>query len=149
MEIRKACAEEISTLVDLIERIEGERKKAEKRASRINSKGKLILVIEDQTELIGYVGISKYDENKKARDYVDTSKFACLMWVGVEPDYRNRGLGSRLLIASEALAINWKKKGLWLECGEKRLLFYQGNGYQEMGHYDKLGKTKYVMAKEF
>jgi N-acetylglutamate synthase-like GNAT family acetyltransferase len=148
MEIRKANEDDILFLIDLIYRIEKDREVAKKRASRIKSSERIILVLEEDFKLIGYVGLIKEDDDIKAKDYVDIKHFACLTWIGVDPDFRKAGNGSKLILACDEVAKEWGKVGIWLDCREKVIPFYIRNGYQVRGHYRDSGRQRYVLAKE-
>ena len=153
MEIRRAVEKDIHFLAYFIRRVGYDSKEAERRAGRIgshiNSNGKLILVLEDDSQLLGYVGIKAIEENDNACEFVDLSTFADLMWIGIDSEFRHKGFGSKLILACDNVARKWGKVGIWLDCKGKVIPFYVSNGYHAQGSYFYKGEPRYVMVKKF
>ncbi len=156
MEIRRAVKDDIDSLVELMERVEltgklgRSREISVYRAQRVVKDDKrIILVFEDFSRLLGYVGISGFDEDKNAERFVDIRHYACINWVGVDPDFRHLDIGSRLVQSCDEIAKGFGKIGIWTDCREKVIPFYTGNGYEVKGCYDDWGGNRFVMAKSF
>ena len=149
MVIRKAARKDELSLIELIERTGETREKAVKRVSSVNSDGRLILVLEENSKLIGYVRVSQQDQDQNVNSFVDLAHYACLNWIGVDPDFRKRGNGSKLVLSCDEIAKEWHKVGIWLDCRGKVIPFYTSNGYKIRGSYFDEEKPRYVMAKKF
>lgn len=150
MDVRKAGVNDIDSLVELMQLLGTDKKKARSRAERYDgSNGKLILITGHGRELTGFVGMRKEDDDKFAGRYLDIKQHACLTWIGVHPCYRHRDIGTALLNACEDVARKWGKSGIWLDCKEKVLGFYQESGYQIRGRYLDGRNDRFVLAKSF
>jgi len=153
MQIRQAAQCDIAQLINLMEIIGYiSTEKAIHRATKFvnsNPDKRLILVLEERGQLIGYVGIKKIDEDLMAEKFIQLYDYANLSWVGVQPEFRHLGNGSKLVSACDNIAINWGKKGIWLDCREKKLPFYSYNNYKIAGSFDDSRGQRFVMFKEF
>ncbi len=108
-----------------------------------------ILVAEENNQLLGYVGIKILeDENQQTRDILGEklASLACLTWIGVHPNFRKRGIAAELLAACESW-IKAFKTGIWLDCREKMLPFYEKVGYSAAGKYLDDGYDRHVLVK--
>ena len=149
MKIRKATEKDRNKLINLMQKASAREKEwSMKRAeSYTNRSDKLILIAEEKSKLIGYVGIKKYEDNK-ARKFVNLNSFMWVTWIAVLPEFRNKNVGSKLLKASEKYVSQFNRKGIVLDCRKNLVGFYEKNSYSIKGRYlDKL-KWRYVLVKE-
>ncbi len=150
VKIRKATKNDTNRLIGLMQKADNRsRKWAEKRTKRfvLKNKNKIILVVEDEQILVGYIGLKEYEDNP-AREFIDLTKFAWITWIAVLPRYRNKKIGYGLLKSAEKYVGDYNKRGLILDCREKVINFYKKSGYSIIGDYidDKI--PRYVMVKE-
>ena|SRR3989344_3080166 len=150
IKIRKANSLDIGKLVQLMQKADNRGLQwAEERAKRyvLKNKDKMILVAEDNENLIGFVGLKKYEDNP-AKEFEDLTQFAWITWIAVLPEYRNKKIGSELLKSAEKYVVDYNKKGLILDCRQKVITFYTKNGYNLTGNYIDEKIPRYVMVKE-
>lgn len=149
MKIRKIEEGDKDKLIELMQRADNRsREWAEERTrSYIDNKKKLILITEDKGNLIGFIGLKKYEDNP-ARDFIDLTKFAWITWIAVLPEFRDRDIGSELLKFAEKYVEIYNKLGLVLDCRKKVINFYIKNGYSIVRNYVDNKMPRYVMVKE-
>jgi N-acetylglutamate synthase-like GNAT family acetyltransferase len=149
MIIRKADSTDYEPLIELIKRTGEDEESAKKRASRVKSKNKDIFVIGNDYGLIGYAGLAREDNDERASKFVSLGSYACLLWIGVVPEYRRRGYGSLFLDYCDSKAKEYGKSGIWLDCGKKYLDFYRANGFKIRAQYMDEERNRYVVVKKF
>jgi hypothetical protein len=148
MEIRRATLEDTLPLAELMHRVGKSRSKSEKSASLVNSQERAILVVEDESRLLGYAIMKKRKEDHNAAGFVCVKNFSFLAGVRLDPEFENPDYRSRLVLACDSIARKWGKRGIWLNCREDAKKFYESNGYDPRGEY-YLKFPMYVMAKAF
>jgi len=148
MKIRKTVVEDKEKLIHLMIKADNRSKEwAEERInSYANKNGKLILVAEKDSDLIGFIGIKKYEDNE-ARKFADLDNFIWVTWLAVLPEYRKKKIGSKLLKAVDEYVNIFNKLGIILDCREKVLDFYTKAGYKIVGEYEDKNSPRFVMSK--
>jgi ribosomal protein S18 acetylase RimI-like enzyme len=112
-------------------------------------KKKRMFVIENKGKLIGFMGIKGEDNEEKVSDELNQN-YLLICWIAIHPDHRGRGIGSNLLKHSEKHLKRWKKKGIFLGCSNKRIPFYERNGYTKEGTFlNGWGGRENLMIKHF
>ncbi len=143
MKIREAIKSDKKDFINLA-------KKADQRPSYwsesrfikfIKENNNIFLFVEKNDKLIGYIGIKKTESENKFKK-IRFDKLACIEWIAVLPEFRNKGIGSKLLQESEKYLKKWGKEGFWLDCRKKVLGFYKKNGYKVKGYLIKKDKNK-------
>jgi ribosomal protein S18 acetylase RimI-like enzyme len=141
MKIRKIKKSDFENVVNLfIEADERSREWAENKARDL-------LLAEEDEALIGFVCIKKdaeIPENMKKKG----EKFSHLAWIAVSKKHRYKGVGSKLLKASERYAKKFLSNSIELGCAKTKIPFYEKNGYEIRGHYIKKKLREYVMIKK-
>jgi ribosomal protein S18 acetylase RimI-like enzyme len=150
--IRKASMSDKNRLVEAI--VDADDRSEQKARSKVESftgkKDRLFLVAMFGRKIIGYAAMKKEDDDKFAEKFVDTSNYSHVSWIAVLQEFRKTGVGSMLLKSAEARAKAFGKDGIWLDCRENIMAFYQHNGYSVVGDYlDESGKRSFVMFKKF
>ncbi len=154
MKIRKAKPSDALELINLIQI-------ADNRISEVASKkvrkfidsdeGFFLIAIEDK-KIIGYLLFMIKEEDEKASELLDINHYSCICWIAVNPDFRGKNIGSKLIRESEKYARKYQK-GIWLDCRENVVPFYEKNGFRSVGTYQKatssgILKPCYVMTKK-
>ena len=116
-------------------------------ARYIKKPNHLILMASIKGKFVGYCGLMMEDDDIKIERLVDINKFLAVSWIGVLPEYKEMGIGSKLLKASEKYTKRFKTKGIWLDCRKDKVPFYEKNGYKKVGYFMKKGQRQYVMLK--
>ncbi len=150
MKIRIARKKDQSSLINLMKLADNREENwaIQRTNSYLENNKKLILIAEEKGELIGYVGIKKFEDNY-ARRFVNLEDYIWITWIAVLPGIKKSGIGSKLLNASERYSKKFNKFGIVLDCLEKVLPFYFKLGYVVAGKYlDKKNKLRYVLKKE-
>ena len=149
MKIRKATTKDISKLITLIQKADDRPYSwAKERVMKyIHSENKEILIVDDNSKLIGFVGIKKRDFDEKVKKFVNQDLYVKLTWIALLKKYRGNSIGSRLMKSVEKYVNKWNKKGIWLDCKKGKILFYEKNGYSASGYFMKKSKRQYVMKK--
>lgn len=84
------------------------------------------------------------------RDY-KAPKIPEILFLFVAPKFQNRGIGTRLLLAShhELIKKKYKKSYVWTETGRKKtaLQFYLNNGYQPLKGNEKKYQSVLLQKK--
>lgn len=107
-----------------------------------------MIILENNDELIGFVGIKGEDIEEKV-PITFNNDYALITWIAILPNYRKDGLGSKLLEECEKYAKKWKKKGIWTGCRDKVISFYVKNGYRKSGTFiNENGIEENLMVKE-
>lgn len=155
MIIRKALVDDKDELIKVIKLSDGreEERIIRKVEKCIGAKTCFFIVAIENEKIVGYLLFEIQDDDKNAEKLIDINNFASVCWIGVLPEFRNRHFGSGLLEEAIKYAKGFRKQGIWLDCREDVLGFYNKNGYKNMGNYEKIdkkGKIKpqYVMVKE-
>jgi len=150
MKIRQITEKDKKLLLRLMQEVGYDKPIAEKRSMTwANGRNKIMLVLEERGELIGYVGFKKNDSDESVKSFLDHSEdYAHLNWTGIDPTKRRKGFGSMLVRKCDSLAKEWGKKGIWLDCREWPITFYEHNGYFVIGSYEDNGKPRFVMVKD-
>jgi len=114
----------------------------------LSKKKKRLLVVVENMKLIGFAGIKGEDLEENVSKELN-EKYLLINWIAFVPEFRNKGLGSKLLSECEKYALEWDKKGIWLGCKNGVIPFYKKNGYKMSGNFinDK-GKEENLMIKE-
>ena len=155
MKIRKAKINDAQELIPLIQLADNRTLTvASKKVKKfINSnKGFFLIILEDR-KIIGYLLFMIKEEDMQASEFLDANNYSCISWIAVHPDFRGKGAGYKLIKESERYAKKYDNKGVWLDCREKALPFYEKNGFRNVGDYQKLTssgilKPCYVMEKK-
>jgi GNAT superfamily N-acetyltransferase len=150
--IRKASVRDKKRLIDAIIMADdrNEQKASSKVENFIGKKDRMFLLAVYGTKIIGYAALKKEDIDKCAERFIDTSKYFHVSWIAVLQEFRKTGIGSMLLKSAEFRAKSFGKDGIWLDCRENIVPFYQHNGYSVAGDYfDEKGKKSIVMFKKF
>lgn len=111
-------------------------------------KKKVLFVLEENNKLVGFVGLKGEDieENVPA---IFNKDYALITWIALIPNFRQRGMGSKLLRHCEKYIKKWKKKGIWLGCRDKVISFYIKSGYKKYGTFiNEKGNEENLMVKE-
>ena len=155
MKIREAIKRDIPRLINLI-RIADNRTKnwARKKIKEyLERNDRIILLLIDKTKIIGYVFGEEKDDDERISNKLDINQFSAIAHIAIHPDYRNKGIGSKLLKAYEKYSKRWKKKGIVLDCMKDKTPFYKKNNYRNVGYFIKKENVKkprrqYVMVKK-
>lgn len=150
MNIRIANENDVENLIELMQEADGRSEEwATKRANKYTHKpDRLIFVAEEDSKLVGFSGMTKFEIDLDVSKYVNVESFSILTWIAVHPELRLSGIGSKLLSRcyDQATSI-WEKQGIWLTCREKVLPFYFKNRFNIAGSYMYEGSLRYVMQK--
>lgn len=112
-------------------------------------KKKLFLIIEEGGKLVGYAGLKGEDIDENVLSELN-EEYALLTWIALLPEYRAKGLGSKLLRGCAKYSKKWKKKGLWTGCRDKVIPFYEKNGFSKKGKFvADSGNEENLMIKIF
>jgi len=114
-----------------------------------SKKKRRLLVVEEKAKLIGFAGIKGEDiEEKVSKELTEES--ILITWIAFVPEFRNKGLGSKLLAECEKYALKWSKKVVWLGCRDEVIPFYEKNLYRKAGRFvNEKGKEENLMVKKF
>ena len=153
MEIRKAIQKDAPELINLIQIADNRTLEvASKKVGKFigSDKGFFLIAIENK-KIIGYLLFMIKEDDEKASEFLDINNYSCICWIAVHPDFRGKNIGSRFVKESKKYAKRYKK-GIWLDCREKEVPFYEQNGFKNIGIYPKatssgILKPCYVMAK--
>ena len=155
MEIRKAKLEDVPELIRLIQISDNRTLEvaSTKVKKFIDSDNGFFLIAIENNKIVGYALFIIKEDDEKAKQFLDLSENSCIGWIAVNTDLRERYIGSKLLKASEEYALKYGKVGIWLDCTQKVVGFYQKNGYEIAGVYEKespnkLLKPLYLMVKK-
>lgn len=151
MKIREIVLEDKENVIDLMRKADN--RKREEATRKFNNclftkKNRKILVAEEGNELVGYIVIKEESDKKEISQFLDLNETICVNWIAVLSEKRNKKVGSKLLKAAERYVLKWRKKGMWLDCREKVVPFYENNGYRNLGKLIKNNKEIFVMFKE-
>lgn len=153
MILKEHTANDVAALTDLMQIADNRTQEwaTERIVRYLNERdGKTIFVAEENNDILGYVGIKKFEENIETRRILDQSidNLACITWIAVHPQFRKRGIATALLKHCEVWAKHKKKEGIWLDCREKILPLYENAGYKIAGSYQQQGIARYVLIKQ-
>jgi ribosomal protein S18 acetylase RimI-like enzyme len=138
----------IEAIIRADDRSEQEAK--EKVEGFLGKKNKMFLVAFLRKKIVGYVSLKKEDRDVCAERFVNTKNLSHVSWIAVLPEFRNTGIGTKLLKIAEKNAKTFGKSGIWLDCRKNILPFYIHNGYSVSGSYiDEQRKRSFVMFKKF
>ncbi len=113
-----------------------------------SKKKKRILVAEEDGKLIGFSGIKGEDLEENVSEMLNKN-YVLVTWIAFIPEYRKKGLGSKILKECEKYAVRWEKRGIWLGCKDDVIPFYEKNGYKSKGTFiNEKGKKENLMVKE-
>ena len=149
MKIRKATKKDIEKLKELMYKTD-ERMKYLKNKDIMKyliAKDRAILIAEYKDALIGYIGLKRYEKDTEIKK-IDFNNSAAIMWIGVSKEYRKKGVGKRLMFASEKYAKKFKKQYIYLDCSRNLIKFYEKIGYIIVSKYRQNRKIKFVMVKK-
>ncbi len=149
MIFRKAELNDKDELIQLIKLADNRTEEAASRKVRkfIDSeKGFFILAVEKK-KIVGYLLFMVQEEDENASRFLNLGDYSCVCWIAVHPVFRKKSIGTKLLSESEKFAKKENKKGLWLDCRENVLEFYEKNGFRNVGVYQKESRPCYVMMK--
>jgi ribosomal protein S18 acetylase RimI-like enzyme len=154
VKVCKARPKDFDKIFNLINPIVN--KPSEKVKSKIykylTKREKVLLVAKDKKKLIGYTFVDFSDDDPKTKKLVkDSTEYTSIAWVGVDENYRKKGVGARLLRKAEKITKKWKRKGMVLDCRKAVIPFYEKSGFKKAGYFIKPKKNKkrrqYVMEK--
>ncbi len=137
MRIRELKEKDIPQWIELVNKADNRDKKwAIQRFRRYvgSKKMKKIFVIEKDNELIGFMGIKGQDNEENVNEDLNKN-YLLVCWIALLPQYRRRGIGSKLLKYSKKFVKKWKKKGIFLGCNDKKIMFYEKNKFIKTGKF--------------
>jgi len=73
---------------------------------------------------------------------------ARVRYMAVSGNYRTQGIGSRILLELEKLALNNNVQNCWLYARETAAIFYQKNNYKEIGTADSDLEIKHLRMEK-
>jgi len=151
IKFRRAMKEDREELIRLIQIADNRNEEvARKKVIKYMQSDKGFFILATKSDrIIAYLLFVVIEEDEHASEFFDISNYSCVCWVAVHPDFRNDGIGSKLLSETLSQAEHYNKKGLWLDCRKSVLGFYGKNGFVQAGKYLKKGKISYVLLKEF
>ena len=135
------------SLISIREEVDGEdREKLEREAVKYTEvDGRKAFIIKDGDRVIGYVEIDFGEEFPLGTpgDTIDATKFAHLARIGRSSDYKDQGIGQKLLQQAEEWAKSNGKTGMWLDyladnIGAVKL--YQTAGYEDIAEFKDIKK---------
>ena len=153
MKIRKAKLTDEEELIKLIQ-LADERTEdvASKKVKKYidSEKGFFLLAIEGK-KIIGYL-LFIVGDNDAEVEGIKVGDYSFVDWIAVHSDFRNKKIGSQLLVEAMKYSKKYNKKGLSLGCRDDALKFYEKNGFKNIKAHNKLtksGKLKpcYIMKK--
>ena len=150
MKIRVANQSDVEELVDAGRKADNKSEElARKRVTNfLSNNKKMILIVEVNKKIVGYVGLKKEDDDLKVAKLINLKKFAHINWIAVLPEFRGQGIGSKLLSSCNKHIKRFGKKKIWLGCRKKMISFYEKNKYVIAGSYiDKSKREEFVMVK--
>ncbi len=109
-----------------------------------------IFLAENDT-MIGYAGINCSECNAEARKIIGDSirNYACLAGIASHPGYRNQGVARNLIDNCQKWSARKGRTGMWLDCREKLIKFYEKLGFRNAGSYMDNDELRFVFVKEF
>jgi ribosomal protein S18 acetylase RimI-like enzyme len=152
MQIRKHTEQDFSMLVELMQIADNRSK--EWAISRVqnhqNKEYKTIFLAEEDGCILGYAGIRVFETNAETKAILGQrlEDLACLTWIAVHPGSRRRGIATELLKNCESWAREKNKEGIWLDCREKAIPFYESAGCIVAGVYQDKESRRYVIVKK-
>lgn len=150
IKITKYTKADTEQLIDVMHSADDRDKKwAEEKLKSFNKKHRVLITAKLEERIIGYSAVKAIEDSTKANSFLDTQQYAHLMWIAVLPDLRKQGTGSLLLEEMGKIALKMGKRGIWLDCRESKLRFYEKNGYSVLGKYEDEGKPRFVLAKDY
>lgn len=154
IEIRKAKPEDAGELIKLIQLADDRTEEvASKKVNKfINSEKGFFLSAVDNKKIIGYALFVVGEPNTKVEG-IKVGDYSYIDWIAVNPEFRNRKIGSKLLEEAMKYSKKYKRKGLSLTCRDSALEFYEKNGFKKIKTYQKENKKGrlspcYMMMKE-
>ncbi|MBS3082066.1 GNAT family N-acetyltransferase [Candidatus Pacearchaeota archaeon] len=115
----------------------------------LSKKKKRLVIVEENDNLIGFAGIKGEDIEENVKSEL-IKEYLLITWIAFIPEFRNKGLGSKLLTVCEKYAKKWKKKGIWLGCRDEVIPFYEKNKYKKIGMFINNGeKEENLIVKVF
>lgn len=151
MRIREVKPEDREKWIEIVDKADGKNEKwaVQKFESYVFSKKKKkLLIVEDKGNVIGFSGVKGEDIEENVEPRLN-NEYMVVNWIAVLPEYRNKGIGSKILSKCWSYVKKWKKKGMWLGCRDSVVSFYEKNGFRKEGTYvnDK-GRKENVMVRE-
>lgn len=151
MKIREITFADKDNWIKLVELSDNRDKEwaEQKFESYINSKDKKrLLVVEENGNLVGFSGIKGENLGENVSVALNND-YALITWVALIPEYRKKGIGSKILRECDKYAVKWNKKGIWTGCRDKVIPFYEKSGFIKSGTFinDK-GQIENLMVKE-
>ena len=138
MQIRRAHKKDIDIILT-IEKASFQENAFSRKALSYHIKNNLFLCALIEDRIAGYICFSPLTRSKKRRIYS----------IAVDPSFRKKGLGHKLLIEGENRS---KAKEIFLEVDETNsgaIVLYYRNGFREFGRYEKYyGDTDAIQMKK-
>ncbi|PIN88468.1 hypothetical protein COU61_04810 [Candidatus Pacearchaeota archaeon CG10_big_fil_rev_8_21_14_0_10_35_13] len=137
MKIRELIKEDRAEWIELVRKADNRDKEwADEKFSRYvgSKKMKKMFVMEDKGKLVGFMAIKGEDNEENVREELNDD-FILVCWIALLPEYRGRGIGSKLLKHAVRYLKKWDKKGIFLGCSDNRTNFYVRNGYSHEGKF--------------
>lgn len=145
LKIRKLKENEIEELAEVMNKADNRTLEwARDRINTFDGIRKVLLVAEIRGKIVGYVGLKIKEKEDRASEFINLNNLACLLWIAVLPEYHGKGIGSRLIKACNKYAKKWNKSGIWLDCYESKIPFYEKAGYVIKGKYLDNNKLRVV-----
>lgn len=149
MNIRETVESDISKLIDLM--ILADNRSSDWASARVRKycrdTDKTILIAVEKDIFIGYAGIMEFNnETEETQKILGNQQLTNLTWIAVHPTYRGKKIGSKLLQEAIKWSLRKGKEGVWLDCREKVIPFYEKNGFRVQGQYNDGRKQRFVLT---
>lgn len=151
MIIRELKSEDIDKWIELANDADNRNEKwaRDKFDRYLNSQNKKrLLIVEEKGRLIGFAGVKAENLGENVSPELN-EKYLVITWIAFIPEFRNKGLGSKLLNVCKKYAKKWKMKGIWTGCRDKVMPFYEKNGFKKKGTFvNEHNKKENLMVME-
>ena len=149
MELKEVSKKDFDKVYGLLTVILGNKDIARERADHLMKSCEFKYTVEDDGIVIGFLAgksRGKIDYSKARVPAWIIEKFAEIVFLGIHPNYKNKGIESKLLKNIEE-AVKEIKNGVWAICDERQRSIFKRNKYVELSSFAENEKKMYVMAK--
>ncbi|URZ04224.1 GNAT family N-acetyltransferase [Clostridium felsineum] len=160
IKIREVFIEDLEAVTEVELRCFPKSEAATKKSfeQRINTFSKKFFVAENEGKIVGFVNgciineTAIYDKlYENASLHVPDGKYQTIFGLDVLPEYRNKGIASKLMQHMIEVSKLEGRKGVILDCKEKLIHYYEKFGYINVGISESVhgGAKWYNMILEF
>jgi ribosomal protein S18 acetylase RimI-like enzyme len=152
--IKKANPKDQKELIKLIQ-VADERTKeiaSGKVKKFIDSDKGFFLLVTEGKKIVGYLLFGIGDPEAENQG-IKVGDYSYVDWIAVDPKFRNKKIGSKLLEEAMRYSKKYSKKGISLTCRDGAFGFYKKNGFKKIKSYKKPNKKGkltncYMMMKK-